>query len=234
MMRAVASNPGMATWSKAGVAVLTLAAATSPASPAVAAPILEPRGGASLATSVQPVAPPAAPGAGEAVVPRSPRIATALALAGTLVPLALVVAGTAEYDAAITADALVITGGLGLAVGPSSGHFYVGQARWRQLAMRCAGISMLALGLDRADRSGESGEIMFAVGAASLVVGVAWDIATASAAANAYNARARTAARVAARRSRATDARSSLVVAPMVAADAAGSTRVGVAVVGDF
>ncbi|MEZ4368850.1 MAG: hypothetical protein R2939_21610 [Kofleriaceae bacterium] len=124
--------------------------------------------------------------------------ATALAIAGTALPLALFAgAGIVdELDASDAAGPMVVAGLGALVLTPSAGHWYAGKVVTPGLVARAAGLGAFAYGVsqiclyDCGDRSNNAGGPML-LGAAAVLGGVIYDLATADAAARDGNARAR-------------------------------------------
>ena len=167
---------------------------------------------------------------------KSERVATGASVAGTLVPIAMMVAASQIEDDA-TSSALALGGAAGLFIGPSAGHFYAGQIMTKGLALRLGGAMVVAGSLvagfgddcflfcpDNPDSSvpylhedtNDNNEHWLGVaviGVGVFAVGVIHDIATADNEARAYNrAHART-----------------LTIAPTL-----GREQAGFAVVGTF
>ena len=136
---------------------------------------------------------------------KSEKTATALAIAGTVAPLALLVgAGLAEtVNQDGVAIALGVTGGVGVIVGPSAGHWYAGKAVTTGMGIRAASVTVGFAGLVMAglcanadeDRSVNGGcnaapyVVTTLAGLAGYVTGVVYDVATAGRAVRAANER---------------------------------------------
>lgn len=141
-----------------------------------------------VATAAASVRAEPAPGGDEH---RDPRVAVALSLGGTLLPLAALAAAPHLHDA--TAEGVVaVTMGVGLWIGPSLGHWYAGDAWTTGLALRL-GAAVVGLTSDAVVNScwnGCSDEAKGAeiVTAGLFVAGAAWDLATAGRAARRFNA----------------------------------------------
>jgi hypothetical protein len=139
---------------------------------------------------------------------KSERTATAATVAGTLAPIAMMVAASQVDDAA--AGPLALAGAAGLVLAPSAGHWYSGEIMTRGLVLRLAGVmvatSALIMAFDddcllycpgaaprpiisHSDPEGDNGMMagLALVGAGLFVAGVVHDIATADDAAREYN-----------------------------------------------
>jgi hypothetical protein len=83
---------------------------------------------------------------------RSETVATSLSVAGTLVPIAMMVpVASAVFDGPIQLGdratiGLLVAGGAGLVIGPSLGNAYAGHPLTKGLALRAGGAALFALG----------------------------------------------------------------------------------------
>jgi len=174
---------------------------------------------------------PVAPTPTEVVAPepptlRDPDTARLLSLAGTVVPLGMILVGATRADS--SSEGLVALGLLGTAIGPLAGHWYAGKAGTKGLAARLAGIAggvwgatmMITCSFDGCSNEA-LGPALLIGGAAACVGGMYYDVATADDSARAYNAAHAT-------------PRPSLSVAPHVAPDGRGGMLGGVTLAGSY
>lgn len=143
---------------------------------------------------------------------KSPEQALAFSGGVTLLSGILVLA-TAEDD---RISPVTAAGVAGLALGPSLGHVYAGEYLTGGLALRAAGMAVAILGYREASRCSSVGDCHMTAGATGVVLGLGafaagalWDIATASRAADRWNAR------------------HGLTIAPVVTDDGAGVSLAG-------
>lgn len=162
--------------------------------------------------------------------PKSEYVATALSVVGSLAGPALLIGGISigVRDCAscgTVGDGVFAAGVAATVVAPSAGSIYAGKLGTRGMAMRGAGVGMIAGAVTLAESSCTDGSAcepgaqlaLAVVGAALVVGGSAYDIYDAHDNARAYNERHRVSA----------------TLAPMVARTPDG-TRSGLAVVGTF
>lgn len=149
--------------------------------------------------AAQPTAPSGSPLTTDVPALKSESSATAASVAGTLVPIAMLGTAALMSDGK-TQEALGIAGGVGLALGPSAGHWYSGKVVTKGLFLRGAGVGVavtafiagrtleLHEALDGGDHNGRA--VMYGgalVGSGLVVAGIIHDIATADDAARDYN-----------------------------------------------
>ncbi|HUJ59665.1 MAG TPA: hypothetical protein VLX92_14270 [Kofleriaceae bacterium] len=129
---------------------------------------------------------------------RSPALATALSIAGTVAPAALLglASQSTPFDGPIHLDdgavaALVTGGAVGMVIGPSAGNIYAGHVLTEGLALRLAGAIGFLIGYDVLSTEGnQSSGIVFAgLGLGLVAAGTIYDIQTASRDAERYNER---------------------------------------------
>jgi hypothetical protein len=144
-----------------------------------------------------PTPPPAPPPvAGPIAGEKSPGMALALSLGGTVGSFAL-----ASVGGGVENDALATIGGLGMWVAPSFGHWYAGKLWTHGLTMRMAGAGAIVVGAvlliddcvnDEVGCDGETPGFALIIGGAGLfVIGGVYDIVTAPTSAHRYNERLR-------------------------------------------
>ena len=123
---------------------------------------------------------------------KSENAAFALSAGGTLVSAGLVAyaAHRAPDDAA---DTYLAAGAVALAVTPTLGHWYAGDYVTLGLGARVVGGAAIYLGHRMAscggDCSSDGGTALMVFGAGAVIAGALWDVATASRAAQTWNAR---------------------------------------------
>jgi hypothetical protein len=132
----------------------------------------------------------------ESSPPKDPTNATMIAIGATALP---VITGMVLHKNAETAGNVVIV--VGLALGPSAGHWYAGELGWPGLAVRSAGLAMILLtgervsdctlndGTTNEDHCKVAGGV-FLFGVGAYVTGMVYDWGTAGRAARRANARA--------------------------------------------
>lgn len=117
--------------------------------------------------------------------PKSPVTATALALTGTIVPLAVIGAGIGANDTRV-----MLGGMAGLMIAPSIGHWYAGEAFTTGMGIRIVGggIAMLSFAylIETDGESSAAGYLMLG-GAGCAALGAVVDIVTAPGAVDAWN-----------------------------------------------
>lgn len=139
-----------------------------------------------------PLAAPSAPvgeSVGEPAELKSPTTATLLALAGAVLPVAVMVATSETGDDDLFSGALLAS-----TLTPSLGHWYAGEFLTTGMALRGVGGLLVIAGVAQAlscfegcsDGAGAAGGLILA-GAGSYVGGTIYDVATAGAAARRYN-----------------------------------------------
>jgi hypothetical protein len=147
-----------------------------------------------------PVAMPTPPAKESNAAPRSPRTATALAVAGAILGPAMVMAANkldenGENEKA--ANALGLGGAFVMLVGPSWGHWYGGKALTGGLGLRALGMGMVMVGavmmvsclFDESPCGAETAAgMLFLGGTGSYVAGTVWDLATAAKQVRKWNA----------------------------------------------
>lgn len=143
-----------------------------------------------------PVPPPPPPVAGPIPGEKSPGIALALSLGGTVGSYVLAVAGGETQS-----DELSSMGAIGVFLAPSFGHWYAGKGWTDGLTLRLAGVGGMMVGLIlllgdcgfEGDSSCDEapGTVLMVVGAGAYVGGTILDIATAPGQARKYNERLR-------------------------------------------
>lgn len=136
----------------------------------------------------------ATPAHAEADAP-SPAAATALSVAGTVVPAGLVALGLTDAGP----DALIAVGGLAFLVTPTLGHWYAGARRSTGMRLRGIGVLTTALGgmayglamagcgeSTGCDVATGAAEGLLLAGAGTIVVGAIVDVVTAGAVARTH------------------------------------------------
>lgn len=129
-------------------------------------------------TSASANPPPPAPASIEEG-PKSPFLATLLSFGATAAPSALgyAIFGNAGSGGQVS-DGLLLTIGASVLIGPSAGHWYAGKVVTTGLVVRALGFLALS-GAISAGGDTETGTGLLFVGAAMLVGGGAYDLATA-------------------------------------------------------